>query len=199
MASPEIRKCYQLGLINRRALARRIINDSPNIKQGQFEAIIALLRRTKLPKQDKMFLSALPQIRIVIKDKIAIVNLVKSKELVRQLERLIAKISYDKNETFKFVIGTDSVKVFIDEKNLCMIDDIVSKKDIIYKLRQISEISLLFPEKSADAKGIVAYLTSALSVNDVIIEEFLSCSPELLLYVKEEQALKAYETIKKLQ
>ena len=200
MGFPEIRKAYQLGLINRRALARRLIKDIPELKQGQFENIIATLRRLELPKlEHKKIAAILPGIRIVVKDKIAIINLVKSKELLKELQGLIAKIDYDKNETFKIVVGTSSVKVFIDEKNLGLLDEIASKKEIIYKHKNMSELSLLFPENASESKGIISHLSSALTINDIVIEEMLSCSPELLLYIKEEATLKTYEVLKKMQ
>ena len=43
--NPQVRLSYQDGLINRRALARRIIEEEKSLSKLQFEALIAVLRR----------------------------------------------------------------------------------------------------------------------------------------------------------
>ncbi|MFH1306834.1 MAG: hypothetical protein ABIH83_04250 [Candidatus Micrarchaeota archaeon] len=200
LANPAIRKSYSAKLINRRALARKIIREMPEIKKANFEAIIAVLRRMEFEKEEGgATVSLIRDAAVVVKDNIAIANLQKSNELVKRIERIIPKISYEKNETFKFVVGTSSIKIFLDEKNLHLVDAFAGKREIIYIHKKITEISLQFPEKAVSTKGILSFITSSLSINDVIIEEFLSCSPELLIYVRGGQALKAYETIKKMQ
>lgn len=199
MANPAILEAYEQDLINRRALARKIIEQESTLKKNQFDAVVAMLRRLDIKKDTTNSKISLKGVRVLIKDNVAILNLQKSKELIKSLERVLAKISYEKNETFKMVIGNSSIKVFVDEKNLALLDPVTTKKDIIYSHKNISEISLQFPKKTSESKGVLSYLTTSLAINDVVVEEFLSCSPELLIYVRDDFSLKAYEMIKKMQ
>jgi aspartokinase len=48
-------------------------------------------------------------------------------------------------------------------------------------------------------KGIIAYLTSALSVEGINIVELMTCTPEMSIYVDEKQMLKAYETLWRIE
>ena len=60
---PEIEKCYQEGLINRRALARYLIKN--NIaKNNQMEAVIAMLRRYQFKDFEKETKNYLKKMRI---------------------------------------------------------------------------------------------------------------------------------------
>jgi hypothetical protein len=199
MANPAIKEAYQMDLINRRALARHIIKQDTGLEKNQFEAVIAMLRRMQLEKTKEQKPISLKGVRVQTKDNVVIVNLNKSKELIKSLERMLAKISYEQNETFKMVLGTSSIKVFLDEKNLELLERLITKRDIIYTHDKINEISLQFPAKVSESRGVLSFVTSSLAINDVVVEEFLSCSPELLIYVNDDHALKAIETIKKMQ
>ncbi|PIT84841.1 hypothetical protein COU37_01120 [Candidatus Micrarchaeota archaeon CG10_big_fil_rev_8_21_14_0_10_45_29] len=199
LQNPAIAKAYSAKLINRRALARRIIEENREISLRNFEAVIAALRRAKFDKENVASKKISSSFRVSVKDDIMVASLAKTKDIMRNTERLMQKISYEKNETFKFVLGSDSIKIFLDEKNLHLIDSIATKKDILYIRRKISEFSLHFGESASSSKGILSYVSSALSINDIAIEEFLTCSPELLIYVDEKNTLKAYDTLKKMQ
>ena len=56
----------------------------------------------------------------------------------------------------------------------------------------------MFPEESIREKGVLSTITRELTVNNIVITELLTASPELLIYLKEEYVLKAYEILKRL-
>ena len=107
-------------------------------------------------------------------------------------------INFNKNETLKIVLGSLSVKIFVDDYNIKKIENIFSK-NILNVYRNISELNLIFPEKVTKEKGHIAYLTSELAINDINIIELLTGKPELIFYVDESDLLKTYETIKRLK
>ena len=59
--------------------------------------------------------------------------------------------------------------------------------------------NLIFPDEAPKIKGIIAYVTSELAINDTNIVEIITGRPELIVYVNESDLLKAYETIKRLK
>ena len=74
-----------------------------------------------------------------------------------------------------------------------------SSKDIIAIYSKISELNLIFPEDAPKTKGIIAYVTAELAINDINIIEIITGRPELIVYVNEKDLLKAYETIQRLK
>lgn len=195
---PEIEKCYQEGLINRRSLARYLIKESI-AKNNQLEAVIAMLRRFKFKEQKKETKDFFRDIKVNIKDKILILEFEKEKELMQKLQKVIAHTNYDKGDTLKIVVGTAAIKIFIDKENESEVKDLFKQFKLKHRFDNISEISLLFSDKATDAKGILTTITTELSLNDISVNELLTGAPELLIYLKDKYVLKAYEIIKRLQ
>ena len=107
---PEIEKSYELGLINRRALARFLIKRGI-AKNNELEALIAMLRRYNFQKHEINEKNFFNDIRVNFKDKILIVDLQKSKDLLIAIERIIKQTDYDRGDTFKVVVGSSSIKL----------------------------------------------------------------------------------------
>jgi mRNA-degrading endonuclease HigB of HigAB toxin-antitoxin module len=195
--NPELESCYQKGLINRRSLARFLIKKGV-AKSNQLEAVIAMIRRFefKNKKEPKELFS---RIKITIKDKITILDFQKEKELIQKLENLIKKTNYDRGDTLKIVVGSESVKIFLDEENEIKLKEITERFKLSNKLNDISEISIMFPKDANKERGILSTITKELYMNDIYITECLTASPELLIYLKEEFVIKAFDILKRLQ
>jgi hypothetical protein len=196
---PEIEKCYLEGLINRRSLARHLIKNDI-AKSNQVEAVIAMLRRfdfKKLEEQNNKDL--FENFKINVKDNILILDFEKDKELLNRLQNLIAKTNYDKGDTLKIVVGSSSITLFIDKEKEPKLKEIFSKFKLIKTFKKIYEISLQFPEKAIESKGIIAPIARELSLNDISITELLTANCELLIYLKDENVIDALGILKKLQ
>src|SRR3989338_7391403 len=195
---PEVETCYQEGLINRRSLARYLVKRGIG-KSNQLEAVIAMLRRFKFKEIAKQAKYLFSKTRINIKDNITILDFEKEKELVQKLQRLIANTNYDRGDTLKIVVGSSSVKVFFDEENEKKVKEAIGNFKLQNKLSNISEISVMFPEGAIKERGILSTITRELAVNEIVLSELLTASPELLIYLKEDYVLKAYDILKRLQ
>lgn len=195
---PEIEKSYQEGLINRRSLARYLIRKGI-AKSNQLEAVVAMLRRFQFKEKEKESRDLFKKIRINIKDKILILDFEKDQDLLKKLQNIIAHTDYDKGDTLKIVVGSSSIKLFIDEGKENKLKNMFDQFKLKHKFNKISEISIMFPDESIKSKGILSAITRELSVYGVVITELLTASPELLIYLREEHVLKAYEIIKRLQ
>ena len=195
---PEIGKCYQEGLINRRGLARYLI------KQGlapgnQLEAIIAMLRRFEFQPLPKEVRDIFKNIKVHLKDNIIILDFIKEKELVQKLQKIVSTVNYDRGDTLKVVVGSGSVKLFLDQENEKAVKDLITGFKLKHRLAHISEVSVLFPEEAINMKGIISTVTQELTLNDIVITEIITATPELIIYVREEYVLKAYEILKRLR
>ncbi len=192
---PEVERCYAEGLVNRRALARYLIKQGI-VKNNEFEAAVAMLRRFDFKENAAVEKDAFKHVRFSMKDKIVIIDFEKEKALLQKLQKVIAHTNYDGGDTLKIVVGTSSIKVFLDDKNEKNIKDLLDEFKVKGRLKNISEISMLFSEEARASKGIVAAITRELAMHGIVVAELLTCSPELLIYVNEEQALKAYGVLK---
>ncbi|MFO8015875.1 MAG: hypothetical protein R6U32_02115 [Candidatus Woesearchaeota archaeon] len=195
--NPEIEECYQKGLINRRSLARYLISRGI-AKPNQLEAVIAMLRRYRFKPLSKDTRDMFKNIKIRIKDRISIMDFEKSKELLEKLQNVIATTDYDKGDTLKIVVGSNSIKVFIDQEKESNLKPVFEHSRLKNHFTGISEISIVFPESVIKTKGTLSTITRQLSMNNIPVTEFLTSSPELLIYVKEEHVMKLYEIIKGL-
>ncbi|MBI2548472.1 hypothetical protein HYW21_03915 [Candidatus Woesearchaeota archaeon] len=195
---PEIEKCYQEGLINRRSLARYLI-DTGIAKKSQLEAVIAMLRRFPFQQKRLTKKSLLADMRMGVKDHILILDFEKDKELLQKLQNLISHINYDKGDTFKVVVGSSCIKVFIDEKKEKELKTFFDRFVLNNRYVGISELSLIFSSDYSNQKGIVASITTELALHDISLVEMLTATPELLIYVKDIDAIKSYEILKRFQ
>ncbi len=195
---PEIEKCHREGLVNRRALARYLIANGvggPN----DFDAVVASLRRYDFGDFERMGTELFPATRVTLKDRILIIDFEKEKALLQDLQKIIGQFEYDRGDTLKFVVGTASIKLFVDQGKEPTIRSLLTRYKVRRRLDRFSEISMMFPEVATETKGVLAVLTREFALNDVVIAELLTASPELLIYVKDEHVAKAYEIVRRLQ
>ena len=194
---PEIRAAK--SLLNTRAVARDFIKEE-SLQPKNIEAVVAMIRRFDIKPiisytNQKIF----SDIKISIKDEITILDYEKSNIILEKLKDIVSGINYNKNETLKVVVGSHSVKIIIDSSNTELVKQKLGKTNLLKKYSNISEISLLFSSKAIKEKGIIAYVTSELLLGGINIEEIITCTPELIIYVDEKQSLKTYEILKKIK
>jgi len=195
---PEIEKCHRDGLLNRRALARYLIANGvggPN----DLDAVVASLRRYDFGDFERGGTDLFPAIRVTLKDRIMIVDFEKEKALLEDLQKTIGQFEYDRGDTLKLVVGTASIKLFIDQGREPTIRSLLARYKVRRRLDRLSEIGMMFPEAATETKGVLAVLTREFALNDVVVAELLTASPELLVYVKDEHVAKAYEIVRRLQ
>lgn len=197
--NPDIRRARNKGLVNRRALAGYIVKKE-GLSTGRIEAIVTALRRIEIKKEEAYDLAKVfRDITITTKDKIAVVSLEKSDSTLQKIQKVLSKVSYAKNETLKLVEGSSAIKIFIDEFNLDKIKDIFTLSEIRKIQKDVAEINMFFPESANKTKGIIAYVASEFGIESINIIELLTGTPELIIYVAENDLLKAYNTIQRLK
>jgi len=196
--NPEIEMCYSKKLINRRSLARYLIKKGIG-KQNQIEAMIAMLRRFNFndrPEINPMFFR---DTKIQLKDNILVFDFEKDKQLLKFLQNIVSNTNYDQGDTLKIVLGSNSIKVFIDKKYKNLFNKILEEYKLNTKIEELTELSILFNQKASQEKGILAIITQELAINNIIINELLTATPELIFYIQDKYVLKTLEILKRLQ
>ncbi len=193
---PSIMLDLNRGLINVRALARHCANAGIN---GTEDAIISAIRRypkeTETTKQYSTALDIVSQSVISTKSHIVSVALIKGAETQKTLPLLFSCVNYEKGETLRLVQGEESIKVLVDERNLTKILELIPQRLIIKTLKGLAEINMHLHPKAVETPGIIYAITGELFRNGVVMYEVMSCVPELLIFVEEEELLKAYKVL----
>lgn len=193
---PEIRALFNEDIINLRALARKFMEEE-GIRLKQVEATVAMIRRAEIkPIISSANIKIFSEIKISVKDEISILDCEKSKDILEKIKNIVSKIDYDKNETLKVAVGSHTIKIIVDSTKVNDVIKEIGQNRIIKKYSSISEMSMIFSPKAKDEKGIIAYVTTQLLLNGINILEIITCTPELIVYVSEEQSLKTYEVLK---
>lgn len=195
---PEIEKCQQAGLLNRRALARYVIANGVG-GPDDLDAVVASLRRHDFGNLERKGPELFPEVRVTLKDRIMIIEFEKEKALLQDLQKVIGQFEYDRGDTLKLVVGTASIKLFVNQGKEPALRSLLTRYKVRRRLDGLSEISMMFPEAAPETRGVLAVLTRELALNDVVLAELLTASPELLIYVRDEHVAKAYEIVRRLQ
>ena len=185
------------GIVNVRALAR-VIAKQLEVRTTE-EAIVSAIRRypisgKPLAPLDKAT-SVARQSEISTRSKIVNIALVKDKEIQENLEKAFSIINFDRGEVLRMVQGDESIKVMVNEKNLKKLLEIFPRNKIIHVQKNLAEINLRLHPEAVSTPGIILVFTTELARNGINMVEVMSCVPEMMIFVEEKDALKAYETL----
>jgi aspartokinase len=199
-SNPCIKRDLGLGLINQRALAKYILKQKK--MDVTLDAVISAIRRYELGRQDDASLIARKLISQTInlstRSGLVKISLVKNDNVQRLLPKLYENIDYSRGEVLRVIQATASIKLLIDESNLEDITDLFPKEKILKITKNIAEINIHMHPKMQTTFGILGVITNELAINGINIVEMMSCFPEMLLFVEEENILKAYQVLYQL-
>lgn len=99
---------------------------------------------------------------------------------------------------FKVTSGSEEMKIIVEQPHLEKVKNWFDKKEIREINKDLSELSVIVSEEAGHTKGVVARLSSELSLANINIHELIVIMPEFLVYVKEKDIVKAHEAILKL-
>jgi aspartokinase len=197
--NPSIRKEMSRGLINNTALAKYIIKEKK--VTASIDAVSSALRRYKLDRYGDLFKTAskiISHSSVSTKNKLANVAIIKDNETQELLAKLFTIVNYNKGEVLRIIQADESIKILVDEKNLSKIKELFSKNKIINIDEDLAEINMHLAPGAVDTPGILSVISNELTLNGINVMETMSCVPEVLWFVKEKDALKAYTIIYQL-
>lgn len=198
--SPCIKRDLSRGLINARALAKYILKTQK--MDTTLDAVISAIRRYEFGRQDDIFTNAREglgkTVNLSTRSGLIEMSLVKDEDVQRVLPELFDIIDYARGEVLRVIQATEAIKILVDEKNLENVTELFQKDKILNIDRNIAEINMHMHPKMGATRGVLAVVGSELAINDVNVLEIMSCLPEMLLFVKEKDILKAYQVLYEL-
>ena len=197
---PSIQLGLQRDLINIRALARYIAKqlDAKNIEASEDSIISAIRRYPKESTFKDRFEHArniVTQSTLTTRSHIVNIALTKGKGANDVLPEIFSLVNLERGETLRIVQGEESIKILVDEKNADKILGIIPKNIILNVQKDLAEINMHLHPEAVKTPGIVLVLTTELMLNNIVIYEIISCVPEMLIFVKEKDLLRAYQVL----
>jgi aspartokinase len=187
-----VQKNLQKEVINIRALAKRI--KERHLGDSSLHAIISAIRRFHVEKE---FQKVEDEIRSIFKDSVistqnkitCITVKPESLDFLGAIKKLKAK------NVVKITSGNENAKIILasSEKNKLL--EKIHKKDIVNTETNLSEIVIRLDPKATYTKGVLARIANELALKNINMREFIASLPEIIIYVAEEDAPQAYETL----
>ena len=197
---PCIKRNLKRGLINVRALARYLIHEHQ--VESNLDAVISAIRRYDLTKYDEIVLNSERMIHKTVnlstRNGLVEIALKKDIDVQRIIPDLYNIINYEYGEVLRILQANEAIRILVDKKNLEKINTLFPKGKIIDAEKNLAEINMHIHPAMEKTPGIISLISNELAMNDINIIETMTCSPEILWFVKENDLLKAYEILHKL-
>ena len=193
-----IRKALELGIVNVRAVALCLIKEHE--MDASVDAVISAIRRYPLSQRKKMRADSISNVlknsKISTKTKIASITTKREPVLLAEfLPKIFKLIDPSKGEVLRLVEGRESLKIVVDESKLDSILKTIGKHIVNEIKKDLCEINIHFGEGQEDIRGIRASILTELAINEVAVIETISCLPEFMLLIKEEDMAKAHNLL----
>jgi len=196
---PCIRTNLSRGLINNRALAKFLIKEQKI--DATMDAVISAIRRYKPEKYVDTYNKAikiLSNATISTKSRLANAAIIKDAEVQNLLPKLFSVIYYNRGDVLRIIQADESMKILIDEKNLDKLSKLFPEEKIIKVDKNLAELNMHLHPEAVNTPGLSAVITNELAMNGINIMEIISCVPELLFFVNENDILKAHQVLYRL-
>ena len=196
-----IRKCLFRNIISLRALSRYIIK-TLSLEEKNLDAVMSAVRRYKREEKAKSeteLKRLFSNVGVKTRSNIVDICMKKSKKILEQLNKINSIVDIEKGEVIRVIQAEEGIRVILDEKNLDKFFNYFSKSDCISIEKNLTEINLHFSLEASKTKGIISLISSSLNAEDINIVEIISCAPELLIFIRKEDLLKALNVINNLE
>ncbi len=192
-----IKKDLADGLINGRALAKRIIKDLG--LNCSLNAVISAIRRYHIDMKEKEYLpeiyKLLMKAKLLTRTKLASVLLKKNETVRNKLANLYQKIDFQGGDTLRIFEVNKYIKIIIDEKTSEEAEKIFDKKEIVDMEKNLGEITITYNVDITKTPGVFALLSNELAANNISIIDSMICHSEHLIIVKEKDLQRSFNVL----
>ncbi len=198
--NPDITRSMQKGVINTRALSMLIIKEE-NLSSS-VHAVMSAIRRYDLEERkvnSSELKNMLKQSRVSTKSRLNLITLSRDFSfLIKTFPVLLSKINPSVGELLRVVEGRASFKILIDHSKKNEVLSHIDPSNIIEVVENLAEINVLFSKDHTKVRGMMATILNELALQDIQVYETISCLPEFIIVVKEEDIGKAHSALLKL-
>ncbi|MEK6920985.1 MAG: hypothetical protein AABX82_03825 [Nanoarchaeota archaeon] len=189
-----IQKDLQRDLINIRGLARYLI-DKYHIS-ASMDAVISAIRRyeTECVFEDntKAIDAVLYSAVITTKNYVTCITM-KEHEFKTISSDFVGKNILKEN--FRMLKSKEIIKLFLNQKDLEKKIVLFSKENILSVTKDLAEVRITMHSNATETVGVLARISHEIALHDVAIYEMISAIPEMLIYVKSDDLVRAHKAV----
>jgi hypothetical protein len=197
LKNPNIARCMHYDILNISALAVLIMKKEKI--ESSLHAIISAIRRYETEEKNTNsdeLKNMLKQCRISTKSRLDLITLSRDFSfLIKTFPLLLSKIHPSVGELLRVVEGRASFKMLIDQSKKEELLKLIDPSKIISVKENLAEINVLFPKEHDKVRGMMASILNELAIKNVQVYETISCLPEFIIVVKEEDIGKAHNAL----
>ncbi|MBT3406107.1 hypothetical protein HN419_02965 [Candidatus Woesearchaeota archaeon] len=190
-----IQKNLKKGLINVRGLAKYLI-ETYNLR-ASLDAVISAIRRFEnsetFKDEEELSKKIFKDCVFFTKNHMACLTIRLDSE-IGKLEDVFSKT----RKNFRLIRAKKYSKIIIDQPYLERLIELFKKEDIIEVQRDLSELRIVLEKESPEMVGVLSKITNEIAMHNVPIVEIISCLPDTLVYVREDDTLRAHQAIMEL-
>jgi len=194
---PVIRIGLARGLINVRALARYFQVET---NEGvTFEALVSAIRR--YPIKDTLYRSQeMGRLisKIGMKNKIIEVAIRNDPEVPTLLARFSGEVDYGRGDTLSIVSSAHEVIVVADSSNLDKLLEKIPKRNIMSIDHELATVIVSYNTPVVGTPGLLAAICTEMAIEGISIRDLIETLSDSTFLVREDDALKALQAVKRL-
>jgi aspartokinase len=199
---PFLEEALLEGIVNNAALAEKIIPEIEKElkKKVKFSAVnLAIRRMSENPELKKIVnLEFDKNTDISLKSNIFEIVLYKDEKIPEYIKKIYNLMDFKKGDFLTITQGFNEVMIITNEKHKNKIIDILPKKSVKKKINKLSTLTIEIPESSVESIGLFYILSKALNWENISLIDVVSTYTEITLIVKEDDASRAFDVLKKL-
>jgi aspartokinase len=190
------------GIVNNAALAEKMMPELEKElkKKVKFSAVNLAIRRMAegLETKPVINLKFNKDTDINLKSNIIEIVLYKNEKIPEYIKKIYNLMDFKKGDFLTITQGINEVMIITNEKYKQKIIDFIPNKIIKKKINNLSTLSVNIPESSLEGIGLFYVITKALNWENINIIDIVSTYTEITLIVKEDDASRSFDVLKKL-
>lgn len=192
-----IKKNLKDGLINIRALSRRILADS---RLGcSIDAVISAIRRYDNKVESKKYSAAINRLlahaKLASKTRLASVLIKKNSSTRNKLAHIFPGIDFEGGDTLRIFEVTKYIKLIIDDRALQSVNRLFAPGEVLLVEKGLGELAIVYDEDITKIPGLFATVSNELAMNDISIVDSMICYNEHIVIVNEPDIQRTFDVI----
>ena len=198
---PFLQEALSRGIVNNAALAEQLIPELEKElrKKVKFSAVNMAIRRLA-EELEKTFTTktTFGKSDVTVKSNLIEIVLYKTQDVQERIKKLYEFIDLRKGDFLTITQGLHELMIITNEKHEKKTLDTFPKTIVKKVIRTLSSATIQLPEESINTIGLFYLATRALNWENINIIDIVSTFTEMTFIIKEEDAPRAFETLREL-
>jgi len=199
---PFLEEALSEGIVNNAALAEKMIPELEKElkKKIKFSAVNLAIRRMAEGLETKPVINLKfdKDTDISLKSNIIEIVLYKNEKIPEYIKKIYNLMDFKKGDFLTITQGINEVMIITNQKHKQKILNIIPNKVIKKNINSLSTLTINIPESAVEGIGLFYIISKALNWENINVIDIVSTYTEITLIVREDDASRAFDVLKKL-